>query len=468
MTMTETSGSLLESTRKGKNLHIAQVSKVTRISVRYLEALERDALDELPSPVHARGFLRTYAEFLGLDPGQLPGFSNGISQVDAIPNGPGSVDEGISEPLKEDRPSQTLTPQETTEVPVDSPGSASDQDEDWSEETDLNQPDQPAREGESARIFASIGSQLKSQRELLGISLLEVEKQSHVRKHYLEAIESGHFQRLPTSVQARGMLSNYARFLEFDVDSILLKYADGLQAQRRERTIEQADQQNAVRKPGQRFRLLGKYLSIDILFGGGLILLLIIFAFWGTGKVIDLYKSPEGAGNAASISDVIMTPLGTLSAGTQASPQPATESTPTGLTQVTGGTSSIPTNGQGQVQLYVVVLQSTYLRVIVDGKVAFEGRVAPGTAYPFNGYSQVEVLTGNASALQIYFNQTDLGVMGIFGEVIDRIYTPNGVLMPTATITPTITISPTPTKTPRVTATATPSATSTPFYLPTP
>ena len=468
--MTETPGSILKSTRESRNLHIAQVAKVTRISVRYLDALERDALDELPSPVHARGFLRTYAEFLGLDAIQLLGQTSTKPQVDPIPTGPGEVEEiNPSPPEKSKKDLSVPTPiaHQMADESIEEPHPVIVVDKELPESFAKSESDQPTRESESSEIFVSIGRQLKSQRELLGISLLEVEKQSHVRMHYLQSIEAGAFDRLPSSVQARGMLSNYARFLEFDVDSLLLKFAEGLQAQRKERAFEEAGPENSRRTSSQRFKALNKYLSIDMLFGGSLILLLIVFAFWGTGKVIDLYRTPGGGGNSASISDVIMTPLGTVSTENQASAQSTAESTPSGFPQATG-ISSIPTGRQGQVQLYVVVLQSTYLRVIVDGQVAFDGRATPGSAYPFNGNNRVEVLTGNASALQIYFNQADLGVMGIFGEVVDRIYTPNGVLSPTATITPTITISPTPSKTPRVTATGSPSPTSTPFYLPTP
>ena len=51
------------------------------------------------------------------------------------------------------------------------------------------------------------------------------EAHTHVRKHYLELIEAGAFGELPSPVQARGMLANYAEFLNLDVDAILLYYA---------------------------------------------------------------------------------------------------------------------------------------------------------------------------------------------------------------------------------------------------
>jgi hypothetical protein len=103
----------------------------------------------------------------------------------------------------------------------------------------------------------------------------------------------------------------------------------------------------------------------------------------------------------------------------------------------------------------VVALEESYLRVTVDGKSQFDGRISVGTAYSFSGNNQIEVLTGNGAGISILFNQGNLGPMGRFGEVIDRIYTATAILNPTATNTPTPTISPTPTLTPRYSPTPT-------------
>ena len=47
--------------------HLKKFLKLRGIRVPYLQALEADDLSVLPSPVQARGYLRNYAEFLGLD-----------------------------------------------------------------------------------------------------------------------------------------------------------------------------------------------------------------------------------------------------------------------------------------------------------------------------------------------------------------------------------------------------------------
>jgi hypothetical protein len=111
----------------------------------------------------------------------------------------------------------------------------------------------------------------------------------------------------------------------------------------------------------------------------------------------------------------------------------------------------IPTVSDAPVQIYVSVLQRAWMRVTVDGEIEFEGRVIPGSAYPFSGEFQIELLTGNGAALQVFFNETDLGVLGVYGEVVYRVFTPEGVLLPTPTITPTPTNTPMGSPTPQST-----------------
>jgi transcriptional regulator with XRE-family HTH domain len=64
--MTDSIGSRLRQTREARHLTIEQVAEQTRIRPRYLQALESDDLSAIPSAVQARGFLRNYAEMLGL------------------------------------------------------------------------------------------------------------------------------------------------------------------------------------------------------------------------------------------------------------------------------------------------------------------------------------------------------------------------------------------------------------------
>ncbi len=60
-------GPWLKGQREARGVTIAEIAESSKISVRYLEALERDRFDVLPAPVFVRGFLREYARVVGLD-----------------------------------------------------------------------------------------------------------------------------------------------------------------------------------------------------------------------------------------------------------------------------------------------------------------------------------------------------------------------------------------------------------------
>ncbi len=61
-------GSLLRDTRMRERIDITTVESATKIRAKYLRALENEEWDQLPGPTFVRTFLRTYAEYLGLDP----------------------------------------------------------------------------------------------------------------------------------------------------------------------------------------------------------------------------------------------------------------------------------------------------------------------------------------------------------------------------------------------------------------
>jgi cytoskeleton protein RodZ len=63
-----TLGETLRRARLDKGLSLADAARDTRIRRGYLEALEAEDFNQLPPSVYTRGFVRTYAEYLGLNP----------------------------------------------------------------------------------------------------------------------------------------------------------------------------------------------------------------------------------------------------------------------------------------------------------------------------------------------------------------------------------------------------------------
>jgi hypothetical protein len=102
----------------------------------------------------------------------------------------------------------------------------------------------------------------------------------------------------------------------------------------------------------------------------------------------------------------------------------------------------------------ILVEQTAWLRVVVDGAESFRGRVSPGELLEYLGQEVVEVTTGNGAGLHVFYNGEDQGSLGGLGEVVTRLWTRSGAVTPTptATRTPTATplqsLTPTPSMTP--------------------
>ena len=230
--MQMTVGAYLQSNRKAQNLSLDQVSLATRIRIPYLQALEDDEPEALPSKVQARGYLRLYADYLNI-PEQL--------LLDAWPDKPlvfsesdESTEEISPEPETETFESVTQTLEATDEVvqPPDLPDKIEDDFQNENEPFEMDFPPEIEEAPNAQEIFRNIGQQLRKQRESISVTIEDVERFTRLRSHYIRALEEGKLEDLPSLVQGRGMLSNYASFLNMDTEALLNQFADALQTRR--------------------------------------------------------------------------------------------------------------------------------------------------------------------------------------------------------------------------------------------
>ncbi len=75
----------------------------------------------------------------------------------------------------------------------------------------------------------TVGERLKEKREQLSLSLDDVAGKLRIRKHYLQAIEEGHYSDLPPGIYAQGFVSLYAETLGFEKAEMLKDFAKEFQ-----------------------------------------------------------------------------------------------------------------------------------------------------------------------------------------------------------------------------------------------
>jgi len=487
--MDQTVGTTLRQTREAKRLTLDQVFEATKIRLPYLQAIENDRLEQLPSRAQARGFIRLYANFLGLDAYELLDALQAVEQP--IPQKPepkpviekttpaepepsnkevidyfvqqskkkisGKVKEGSDrlqgslqhltekipyrivkkgeEPLPADQPEQDQAPAEPTAA--------------------LTQ--RPANRQTYQAMSRAIGADLRKRRESLGLSLADIERQTRIREIYIYALEEGNLDDLPSTVQGRGMLGNYAAFMDLDSEAFLARFAEALQQKRLETLPEEkAGIPLPTNTTKQALTGWRRFLSPDLIFTGGLFLVFFVFIIWGAAQLIGI-NSNSPSSTAIPISDLLLasgTPSSAALVTVEGATPQTTDNAISAFTPVDNLQATLEATTTNAIQLVIVAHHRAYMKITVDNKDAFVGLVVPGTIYSYSGNSTIVLLTGDGSALEAYYNQNDLGILGNIDQVINLQFSAKGYVnlgaQNTATPAPSVipSLTPNPTATP--------------------
>lgn len=448
--MSQPIGALLKQIRESQGITLETIAHKTHISLPYLQAIEASDEDSLPSKVHLRGFLRLYAHELSVDLEEL--------QVSADQPSPDFNDlpdqiafEGEPSHPEHDEPQQEIIPGQ--KQPIEPTAESNHIEEFYLSPSTTSVPKASSETGKpsnSVQILKAIGTKIKQRRILLSLSIKDIHDTIHIPEAHLVAIELGQFDQLPSPVQARGMLINYANFLNMDTDALLLEFTDALQLQRIEKQAAPPKRgRRSARELSPTTLRLKNFFSLDLLILSTLFIAFAIFVIWGVNRILANGSSLTEGNEIPGVSDVLLasdTPTPMLSPEPDATElideQDAEPEDEEELPLFTPVVSTDPIN------IILLPRQRLWVQVSVDNEMVFQGRLLPGNAYDFSGQEQIDILTGNAGSLQILFNNQDIGSLGLIGRVANLSFTESGLVLPPSTSTPTITETPVTTPTP--------------------
>lgn len=239
----------------------------------------------------------------------------------------------------------------------------------------------------------SLGCFLKKQREEKGYSLEAAQEETKIQIKYLRALEEENFSILPGEVFARGFLRSYADFLGISSQEVMEKY---YQLQPEEEKIAITEGEEIVTKEENIFKQSNDVLKMNIKWpiiiatvGGLLIFVWLISSFLN-------------------------------SAPTKPQEQPVKEQT----VQVPKASAPQVAPLPAPVYIKTIIKKSCWLRVSIDGKIVFEGVLAPETVKEWKGQKEVTLKLGNAGGVKVKYNNKDLGNLGAEGQVVDQVFTP--------------------------------------------
>ncbi len=294
----------------------------------------------------------------------------------------------------------------------------------------------------------SVGQRLKRARLRKKYSLEFVESKTKIRAKYISAIESDSFDKLPNTVYVKGFLKTYATFLNINQNDILDHFY-------RENLLEEENlseiSRNRFKKP--KIIISSKTLIIS---GATLLILgfILFLIFQITGFIsppsLEVYKPLKDGqvsgrevifqGKTDPAAEIFINDQAVainsqgdfteelfLKEGTNIVSVKAVNKAGKEVTKVYTFYANLPKTVAGnsieksqlkEINLKVQVLgDSSWLKVITDGKIAYQGIMIENAEQSFKAKKEILFSTGNAGVTRVILNGKDQGFLGEKNEV---------------------------------------------------
>ncbi len=257
--------------------------------------------------------------------------------------------------------------------------------------------------------MTTLGEVLKVAREEQGLTLEDVEAAIHIRLHVLEALEKNNFKEFPSPVITRGLIRNYARYLNLDpIEALTLYDGNGVVPVKGQRlTPDGIEFMNLSMAPRPLINwdfIIATILFLLVIGGAGYLTYGAVIQPARTTPTPTKTPQAKGLGQDAALPLPTVTPLPTDTP----TPPPPTD-TPTPI--VYGG-----------VTVELAIQQPSWIQILVDDVEVFEGVLQPGERRDWTGQRRVAIRAGNAGGVEVIVNGISRGLMGAEGQVVDQIW----------------------------------------------
>jgi cytoskeletal protein RodZ len=255
----------------------------------------------------------------------------------------------------------------------------------WLKRKNHEQPT-PTLEQQRAEKLREMGAQLWAARQERSLSLDEMVVLTKISRRLLQAIEEGNLEDLPEPVYIQGLIRQFADALGFNGAEFAKAFP-----------VASAPVVTTPAAP-QINRSLGLLRPIHLYL---LYVFVIVCSVSGLSHVL----------NKASVS----------ANDTESTPKPATvfqpapaEKQPIEAQPVSSTVSNTPENQS--VQIGVTLKEASWIRVVADGRTAFDGILPEGTHRVWKAQDQLTVKTNNAGSVMMSVNQQAARQMGEPGK----------------------------------------------------
>lgn len=239
--------------------------------------------------------------------------------------------------------------------------------------------------------MGKLGETLRERRTALGISMEQAEEHTKMRARLLEALEAGAYEALPDPGYVRGYISSYARYLELDPLPLLAMYkAETGAGQSVKLDLPQAGE--AVAPSGEQHALPVRAGLVAVLVVGALSL--------GGWAVASVLNGPEPT------PPVPIAPTEPIEAGeNETETVPASKPEPESEVEIETE-SETPEESDDLVVPFTLGVSvasdgASWLKIVVDGKPAYEGTLTGGQSKTFEVTEEASVRIGKRESVTL-------------------------------------------------------------------
>ena len=223
--------------------------------------------------------------------------------------------------------------------------------------------------------------------------------------------------------EAKGLLQTYARFLNLNTDLLLVQFADALQERLAEKAAAESKPRKRARLLSPRWVALRRFFTLDLFFGTLLVGGIIFFMVWGAAQLMNQPEPQTETTNLPEIQEILIgsqTPMGIELTQTPTEEAPAFQ-------LPTATPLSVLLDTTAPIQVVVHARQSVWVKVNADNEEVYQGRMPAGSVEAYTAKEYLELEAGNAAALEIVYNQTQLDPFSRVGQLLRLRFDANGM-----------------------------------------